>query len=132
MFSYQNPVCTSLSCLSFYLTCKFSPFEQLFSRLEPVQDGRFHPRVSACTISLMVVIFTCICAWFQQTRNVGCTTPARINDPPLTPLGSHETSISVGFLSRRSSVSLVFEHERLHLLQVLVLLSPWISSDMAC
>lgn len=119
------------SCLSFYLTCKFSPFEQLFSRLEPVQDGRFQPRASAYTISLMVVICTCVCAWFQQTRNVGCTTPACINDPPLTPLGPHETSISVGFLSRRSSVSLVFEHERLHLHQLLMFLFPWISSDTA-
>jgi hypothetical protein len=94
--------------MSFDLTCK----GQLSSRLEPVQDGRFRRHIWS-----MVVIYIYICAWFfQQTRNVGCTTPACTNDPPLTLLGSHEPSIFVGFLSHRFNVSLVFEHERLYLL----------------
>lgn len=65
-----------------------------------------------------------MCAWFQQTRNVGCTTHTSINDLVLTLLRSRETSIFVVFSSRRSIVSLVFENERLIPAHIACILSP--------
>lgn len=68
-------------------------------------------KVEAIVIVMCVYMYD-ICAWFQQTPNVGCTTLISTNDPARIPLRSRETSTSVDFSSRRSIVSLVFELER--------------------